>query len=133
MYKRQHFGVEYNFAGLPDGQDDRFFSDQSGERLGHLGSILSLTDSKQIKLTDGWLGLDVELQSDQVGGIFTYPVQTVSQSESGFELVHQSVCVQPHWVVRGDSNGRWVCRMNLMLQTQSSGLEQPADQAISAS
>ena len=128
-----HFGVEYNFAGLPDGQDDRFFSDQSGERLGHLGSILSLTDSKQIKLSDGWLGLDVELQSDQAGGIFTYPVQTVSQSESGFELVHQSVCVQPHWVVRGDSNGRWVCRMNLKLQTQSSGLEQPADQAISAS
>ena len=83
------FGVEYNFAGLPDDQDDRFFSDSTGANLGHLGSILSLNDTQQLKLTDGWLGLSVKLESDQVGGIFTYPVQTVSQSESGFELVHQ--------------------------------------------
>ncbi|MFT7634240.1 MAG: alpha-amylase/alpha-mannosidase (GH57 family), partial [Mariniblastus sp.] len=32
-----HFGVECNFAGLPDGQDNRYFSDESGQRLGHFG------------------------------------------------------------------------------------------------
>ena len=112
-----HFGVEYNFAGMPDGQDDRFFSDHDGQRLGHLGSILSLSEAQSLKLNDGWLGLRVSVDFDQPGGIFTYPVQTVSQSESGFELVHQSVCVMPHWLVKGDANGCWACRMNLGLQT----------------
>ena len=127
--KEFRFGVEYNFAGLPDDQDDRFFSDSTGANLGHLGSILSLNDTQQLKLTDGWLGLSVNLEFDQVGGIFTYPVQTVSQSESGFELVHQCVCVQPHWTVVGDSNGRWACRMKLTMKTGLSDVESKPNQA----
>ncbi|MDG2180788.1 MAG: DUF1926 domain-containing protein, partial [Mariniblastus sp.] len=79
-------------------------------------SILSLEDSRQINLTDQWLGLEIGLESDQMGGIFAYPVRTVSQSESGFELVHQSVCVQPHWKIKGDVNGCWACRINLKLE-----------------
>ena len=110
-----HFGVEWNFAGLPDAQHDRFFSDSNGQKMGDLGSILSLEDSRGIKLTDQWLGLQIGLESDQAGGIFAYPVRTVSQSESGFELVHQSVCVQPHWKIKGDVNGCWACRINLKL------------------
>lgn len=128
-----HFGVECNFAGLPDGQDDRYFSDQAGEQLGHLGSILSLNGTQQLKLTDRWLGLEVGVEFDQEGGIFTYPVQTVSQSESGFELVHQSVCVQPHWLIQGDAHGRWACRLKLKLQTQSTEIEQSSNAAIATS
>jgi alpha-amylase len=115
-----NFGVEFNFAGMPDGQDDRFFSDAAGNNLGHLGSVLNLDEARQIKLTDRWLGLEVELEFDQIGGIFVYPVQTVSQSESGFELVHQSVAVEPHWTIQGDDMGRWSTRMKLSLRTQSS-------------
>lgn len=124
-----HFGVECNFAGLPDGQDDRFFSDAQGQKLGHLGTVLDLESARQLKLTDGWLGLEVGVDFDQPGGIMAYPVQTVSQSESGFELVHQSVCVQPHWTVRGDSNGLWACRMNIRMQTGVSLAEQPTGAA----
>ena len=125
-----HFGVECNFAGLPDNQDDRFFSDQHGSRLGHLGTILNLEETQTLKLTDGWLGFELDITFDQPGGIFTYPVQTVSQSESGFELVHQSVCVQPHWLVKADVNGRWACRLNLKLQTGVSVVPQNSDEAI---
>ncbi|MEL7498677.1 MAG: alpha-amylase/4-alpha-glucanotransferase domain-containing protein [Planctomycetota bacterium] len=125
-----HFGVEFNFAGLPEGQDDRFFSDAAGNNLGHLGSVLDLESTQQIKLTDGWLGLEVDLQTDVAGGLFAYPVQTVSQSESGFELVHQSVCVQPHWMIEGDADGRWVCRMTLKLQTETSTAQEPAGEAV---
>ena len=115
-----HFGVDFNFAGLPDGQDDRFFSNSAGENLGQLGSTLDLQDVQQISVNDQWLGISVALETDRSGGIFAYPTQTVSQSESGFELVHQSVCVQPHWIVRGDANGRWVCHMKLALKTNKS-------------
>ena len=127
-----HFGVEFNFAGLPDGQDDRFFSDAEGNNLGQLGTALDLKDVRQINLTDQWLGLDVSLKSDQSGGILAYPVQTVSQSESGFELVHQCVSVQPHWIIQGDENGRWICRMTLKMRTESAIKEEPTDETVAA-
>ena len=115
--------------GLPDAQHDRFFSDAKGEKLGDLGSILSLEDSRAIYLTDQWLGLEIGLESDQVGGIFAYPVRTVSQSESGFELVHQSVCVQPHWKIKGDVNGCWACRIHLKLNAVVTSVNQNDSQA----
>ena len=43
--------------------------------------------------------------------------ETVSQSEGGFELVHQSTVVQPHWFVTGDRDGRWSVTMQLDLDT----------------
>jgi hypothetical protein len=55
---------------------------------------------------------------DQPAGIWSYPVETVSQSEGGFELVHQSVVVQPHWTVVPDAQGRWSVTMQLVIDTQ---------------
>jgi alpha-amylase len=31
--------------------------------------------------------------------------------------VHQSVCVQPHWLIKGDAAGRWSVTMNLTAST----------------
>jgi hypothetical protein len=101
------FGVEFNFAGLPDGQDDRFFSDESGNRLGQLQTLLNLEQTHFLRISDEWLKVKVELELETGGKLFTYPVQTVSQSESGFELVHQAVAVETQWQVRGDAQGRW--------------------------
>ena len=112
-----HFGVELNFAGLPAQADDRYFS-QGEQRLGSLGSRLDLTDAHQLSLTDEWLGLNVDLNLSHPSGLWTFPVETVSQSEGGFELVHQSVAVIPHWHVRGDDQGRWSITMHLNVNTQ---------------
>jgi alpha-amylase len=111
--KPLHFAVEFNFAGLPSGADDRYFSDLQGNRLGQLGRKLDLVDSHGLCLSDRWLGIDVSLELDRPSGIWAFPIETVSQSEAGFELVHQSVCVMPHWIVTGDANGRWVVQMEL--------------------
>ncbi|MBL8849261.1 MAG: DUF1926 domain-containing protein, partial [Planctomycetaceae bacterium] len=35
-----HFGVEFNFAGLAAGADDRYYYDSDGQRLGQLQSVL---------------------------------------------------------------------------------------------
>jgi len=108
-----HFGIEMNFAGLPSGAEDRFFSDRDGKRLGQLGHRLDLHQSHGITLTDQWLGIDVELELDRSGSLWAIPVETVSQSEGGFELVHQSVCVMPHWHIQPTETGTWAVRMNL--------------------
>ena len=97
--RTMHFGVEFNFAGMPAGADDRFFhtaptSHNNGNalRLGRLESRLDLADAEDFGLTDEWLGIDVGLSFSRPTNIWTYPIETVSQSEGGFELVHQSVC-----------------------------------------
>jgi len=57
-----HFGVDFNLAGMPDGQDDRFFSNSNGKNLGQLGSTLDLKDVQQLGVNDQWLGLAVQLE-----------------------------------------------------------------------
>lgn len=108
-----HFAIEMNFAGLPSGADDRYFSDGDGNPLGQLGEQLDLHDATGIGLSDRWLGIDVSLDIDRPSGIWAFPIETVSQSEAGFELVHQSVCVQPHWIVTADADGRWAVQIEM--------------------
>jgi alpha-amylase len=111
------FGVEWNFSGMPAGLDDRFFRDSRGKSLGQLGSKLDLRDVDSLGLVDQWLCLDVELRSDRPTHVWTFPIETVSQSEAGFELVHQSVAVLPHWYVTAGADGRWSVTMNLAIDT----------------
>ena len=86
--------------------------------MGHLGSMLDLSDSNRLDLVDQWLGMEVGLQWDRPTGIWTYPVETVSQSEGGFELIHQSVVVQPHWIIEPDADRRWSVTIGLKIDTR---------------
>jgi hypothetical protein len=113
-----HLAIEWNFAGLPAGADDRYFHDGQGRRLGQLGTTLDLSETHALHLTDQWLGIDVGLQFNRPTALWTYPVETVSQSEGGFELVHQSVVVLPHWLIRPDAAGRWSVTMQLTADTR---------------
>ncbi|MCM2374736.1 alpha-amylase/4-alpha-glucanotransferase domain-containing protein [Aporhodopirellula aestuarii] len=108
-----HFAIEWNFAGLPSGADDRYFSDADGNQLGQLGETIDLPNTRGLSLSDRWLDVDVDLKCDRDSGIWAFPIQTVSQSEAGFELVHQSVCVMPHWIVQADAEGRWAVRIDV--------------------
>ena len=108
-----HFAVEFNLAGLPSGADDRYFHNLAGKRFGQLGTHLDLHDVQSLGLIDEWLGIDVQLAANRLTSIWTFPIETVSQSEGGFELVHQSVAVLPHWHVRGDASGRWSVTLTL--------------------
>ena len=115
---RQHLGVEFNFAGMPDRAEGRYFYDEGRQPLGELGTRLDLPTVRSVGLVDEWLGIDARLAfseatNGQAAGLWTFPVQSVSQSEGGFELVHQSVVVMPHWIVTPDADGVWKVAMRL--------------------
>ncbi len=129
-----HFAVEFNFAGLPSGADDRYFYGHDHQRHGQLGAKLDLADVRELGLVDQWLGVDVNLAFSKPTGVWTFPVESVSQSEGGFELVHQSVAVLPHWLVKGDEEGRWSVTLHLAIDTslaESRQEQQPRDVAYS--
>jgi len=128
-----HFAVEFNFAGMPSRADDRYFYGDSRHRLGQLGTRLELSDVRELGLVDEWLGIDVGLGFSKPTHIWTFPVETVSQSEGGFEAVHQSVVVLPHWFVQGDDDGRWSMTVTLAIDTRvaESRMEKPTEAVIS--
>jgi len=117
---RQHLAVEFNFAGMPDRAEGRFFCDEARQPIGELGTRLDLHGFRAVGLVDEWLGIDARLAvseatNGQAAGLWTFPIQTVSQSEGGFELVHQSVVVMPHWIVTPDADGVWKVAMRLSI------------------
>ena len=114
---RHHLAVEFNFAGMPANAEGRFFHDNAGTNLGELGSRLDLSMAEGLGLVDGWLGIDCRLTCSRPAGIWTFPIATVSQSEGGFESVHQSVVVMPHWLVVPEADGTWEVRLRLALTT----------------
>ncbi|HET6881212.1 MAG TPA: alpha-amylase/4-alpha-glucanotransferase domain-containing protein, partial [Pirellulales bacterium] len=127
-----HFGVEFNFAALPANCDDRYFHDGEGRRLGHLGRQLDLSGAGALGLVDEWLGIELVWRASCPASIWTFPVETVSQSEGGFELVHQSVAVLPRWYIQADADGRWSVTMSLSLDTTraESRMEKPLAVAV---
>lgn len=112
-----HFAVEWNFAALASGADDRYFYDNIGQQRGRLDTVQVLPECERIGLVDEWLGIDVALDCSQTGDIWTFPIQTVSQSEGGFELVHQSACVVPNWHFTAPDDGRWSVQLKMSVDT----------------
>jgi len=122
---RHHLAVEFNFAGMPADAAGRFFHDDAGNDLGQLGSRLDLTAVRGLGLVDDWLGIDCVLRCSRPSGIWTFPIQTVSQSEGGFEAVHQSVVMMPHWIVEPEADGSWQVNMQLAIRPIREAWELP--------
>ena len=114
-----HFGVELNFAGMPSGADDRYFYNETGRHLGQLQTHLELPETTRLGLVDEWLGLDVAVELSQPAALWAFPIQTVSNSEGGFETVHQSCSVMPHWQVKASSDGTWSVQITLSIDTSA--------------
>ena len=117
--ERFHFAVEFNFAGLAAGAADRYYYDANGRQLGQLESVLALKQMERIGLIDEWLGVDVSLEPSTPTDVWTFPIQTVSQSEGGFELVHQSSAVVPHWEFISPADGRFSVTLTLATDTSA--------------
>ncbi|VAX41398.1 Alpha-amylase [hydrothermal vent metagenome] len=126
-----HFAVEFNFAGMAAGQSDRYFYNDAGSQLGQLETIHSLESEQHLGLIDEWLGLDASVELKKPTSFWTFPIQTISQSEGGFELVHQSTAVVPHWHIVADETGCWSTSIVLTLDTSAALARQLRETPIS--
>ena len=124
------FAVEINLAAMAGHADDRYYSDHDGRRLGMLDSRVDLKATEGVGLTDEWLDLAVGLRWSEPAALWCFPIETVSQSEGGFEGVYQSSAVVPRWRVEADESRRWEVRIRWSLEsTGADGRPAEGDEA----
>jgi len=88
------FLVEWSFSMLAGDAPDRFFfSPEREDNVGPLIAELALAGVRRFGIRDDWQRLDIVLTMRPASDVWTFPVQTVSQSEGGTELVYQASTV----------------------------------------
>jgi alpha-amylase len=111
------FGSEFNLAMLSGSTWDRYYVGAGGKNLGPLGSVAVHQGMESIGLVDEWQKVRIELVFSPAATVFALPVETVSQSEGGYELLYQQSCVIPTWDLKAAQNGVLEAAVEIRLLT----------------
>jgi alpha-amylase len=87
-------GVELNFTLLAGDAPDRYYT-VDGQPLedGRMASEGVIENVGTLGLCDDWQGLRLTLETAPGAALWRYPVETISQSEGGFERTYQGSCL----------------------------------------
>ncbi len=92
------FGVEFNFSLLAGNSPDRYFEIPGHSlKAGNFASAGELNNVSEVRMVDEWLGYAMTLSFGERAALWRFPVETVSQSESGYERVFQCESIVPVW------------------------------------
>jgi alpha-amylase len=111
------FGPEFNFSLLAGNAHDRYY-----EIPGHvldkrnLASVGETNNVSSVSLVDEWLKLRLTLAFSQPAVLWRAPVETVSQSEAGFERVYQSSMVLPLWRISLRPGDSWKMQIGVAIE-----------------
>ncbi len=93
------FGSEWGFSLQAGNTPDRYYTIE-GVELGNdnqLGSVGETNPVRRFALVEEWLGLSVAVELEHPARLWRSPVETISNSEDGFERVYQSSVALPVW------------------------------------
>jgi len=110
------FGVENNFALLSGHHPDGFYH-VPGHELEDpfLDSMGEVVNARGVELGHRWFGVRVQWEWDQPACLWRAPVNTVSNSEAGFERVYQASSVMPLWTLNLPPGEAWTVGMSFAL------------------
>ncbi len=105
-------GIELVLNMLAPAAPDRYFL-AGGQRhpLGFKGEL----STEQISLKDEWQRVKIELRAPAAKAWWVLPIETVSQSESGFERVYQGSSMMPVWEVDLGSPEGAACHVEMRI------------------
>ncbi len=108
------FGSEWDFALLAGDAPDRYYQ-VDGVTLddARLRSSGELSGVDQVRLVDEWLKVRVAVAATQNPRWWRFPIETISQSEGGFERVYQSSVVMPHWRLAIEPGRSWNAKIEI--------------------
>ncbi|MHB8417564.1 MAG: alpha-amylase/4-alpha-glucanotransferase domain-containing protein [Myxococcales bacterium] len=86
------FAPELNLTLLAGDSAERYYELPNGQRLrlNHRGAF---EPTSSLRLCEAWAGFRIDLSATGPFAPWVYPVETVSQSEGGFERTYQGSCV----------------------------------------
>ena len=103
------FGVEMCYAMLAAHASDRYY--YAGSRPDRVGreraTRVDQPGVTRFGIVDEWQQLDIGLLSSVPAHVWTFPLETVSQSESGFEVVYQGSVLLLRWTVELEPGKSW--------------------------
>ena len=104
-------GLEVVLNLLAANEPDRFFETASGERhpLGWGGAI----PASQLRVVDEWQDVAATLEAPGAAQYWVAPIETVSESEEGFERVYQGSQILAVWPVELAAGVAWTGRVTL--------------------
>jgi 4-alpha-glucanotransferase len=99
-------GVEWAMTMLGGGGNPEAYWEIDGKRGSHDGSGADL-GVEVVAQGNGWLGVEVATTVDPVADAWHAPIDTVSNSEAGFERVYQGSALLLSWPVSLAPGERW--------------------------
>jgi len=97
-------GLEVVLNMLAPNVPDRYF-EFSGDRKPLQWS--GVVDGSRLRVTDEWQNVAVEMEAREASHIWVAPIETVSESEEGFERVYQGSQIMGVWSVDLSSTEKW--------------------------
>ncbi|MDD5131962.1 MAG: DUF1926 domain-containing protein [bacterium] len=113
------FGSEYCFAGTTGHDDGCFYYGLGAEdkiENKYMDSIEENKDFQGIGIKDYFTRIDACWQFSEAASVWRFPLETVSQSESGFERSYQGSVIMPFWPVILKPKSQWQTAIKFTLK-----------------
>lgn len=103
------FGTEWNLNLLGGGGNPQAYCrlDTSPPADGRLDESQEHQGVESLALGNRWLGLEARLRADRAFLLWRFPIESVSNSEAGFERVYQGTCLLVQWLLTLDPGQSW--------------------------
>jgi alpha-amylase len=101
-------GIESIINLLAPAEPDRFFETSSGPRNLRFSGTLS---APQLRMEDGWQRVRIVLHAPAAEKFWVAPIETVSESEEGFERVYQGSQILAVWQPDLTAQKSWTARL----------------------
>ena len=106
-----HVGLEVVLNLLAANEPDRFFETSLGER--HPLSWGGAIPASQLRLVDEWQDVAAIIEASGAAQFWVAPIESVSESEEGFERVYQGSQILSVWPVELAAGVAWTGRVTL--------------------
>jgi hypothetical protein len=117
---RVRIGIEWPTLLLGGGGNPAAWWEVDGTRSPHDASGTA-NHIARISQGNDWLGLEVETNVEPSAEAWWAPIETISNSEAGFERVYQGSALLLSWKVRLDSDGAWRVTIDQRVSLRRSG------------
>ena len=108
------FGVETNWGVSGGDSSEGAYTVWPGGTLKRLNAISETAGAKEVAIVHEWVGR-VVARASEAGTWWQFPIETVSNSEAGFERVYQGVSLVAHWPLELEPAGMWKLSLTFAL------------------